>query len=106
MKPVARFVVRDSGEANDGLMLGVKFKYGGKHFKQGYVYQIEEWMDELIIQEVGPSCLGRKPWYSDISSVLKNWAKHLWLTKNEADHLNKMEKEARDFELKQLKRKK
>lgn len=92
MKSIARFVRRDGGD-EDGLLIGNMFKQGAKHFKPGYVYEIQEILGELVIKEVGKSCIPRRAdedfagicayWASDISNLVMSAGKYLILTIDE-----------------------
>lgn len=109
MTPIARFVLRDGGDENDGLILGALMKAGRKIFAPGHVYEIQECMGEFIIRDVGVSWIKRTRksgrfyrldgtvrevdndccWGSDAGTILTLAGKCLVLTHFEFDQLVK-----------------
>lgn len=90
MKTIARLVTRMIDE-NDGLMIGILMK-NNNFFKPQTVYEIVNILGELVIKEVGPSCISLKKtersyvsWSQDISYILSVSEKCLWLTQKEYD---------------------
>lgn len=98
MKRIARFVVRDSDDKNDGLFIGALFKEHNT-FKKGKVYEIQEILGEFIIKEVGDSAITTKrkdspfdiSWGSDISTILDVCGKRFCFTMKEMINLIKSE---------------
>lgn len=98
MKVQARFVFRESSDANDGLGLAFLFR-GQTTFKKGVVYELYDFDGEVILKEVGPSCvpvdmLVRQPkqlqnccWGNGLSELVLVGEKYLCLTQNEYDAL-------------------
>lgn len=102
---LARFVIRDSGEADskDGLFVGTLTQAGIKRFGRGHVFEIVEVLDEVLIKDLGPSYIkptiesGRTKvcggethavkntvcWSTEIGSILNFEGKHLFLTEAE-----------------------
>lgn len=91
IKPIARLVRPDRSDKNDGMVLMALLPGGNTLFKKGYVYQLDEVMGELVLQEVGPSHVPKKgpfiSWCSDISEIQEHLKKMLFLSKKEVEDL-------------------
>lgn len=86
MKKTMRFVLRPS----DGLVIGLCFK--GHGLKTGHVYEVEEVLGELMVREVGPSCVPKKgnpSWQSEIGVMVDLMEREFILTKEEFARLLK-----------------
>lgn len=98
MRLQARIVFRESSDANDGLGLAFLFK-GQTEFKKGVVYELYSFDGEVIMKEVGPSCvpvdmLKRQPmqlqncsWANGLGDLVMVSEKYLCLTQTEYDAL-------------------
>lgn len=73
MKPIARFVRRDSDDPNDGLLLGSMMKSGDDVFLRGHVYEIVEIAGELVIKDMGESCIPKDMTKQDIPATYGCW---------------------------------
>lgn len=70
---IARLVVRDAGDPNDGMLLGVVFKGARDYFKPGHVYELsvydpmfhDVFGDDggLELKDLGESCIARDMTY-------------------------------------------
>lgn len=90
IKPIAR-LVRPDRDKNDGLVMMALLSGGNTLLKKGYVYQLDEVMGELVLQEVGPSHVPKKgpliSWNWDISEIQAHLKKTLFLSKRELEEL-------------------
>lgn len=93
MSIVARFVIRpeEKGSTKGSLIVGFTFK-GQTQLVANRVYQIEEFLEETIIRDIGESCIPSHMddnpavgicWGADISSVIELAGKNLVLTADE-----------------------
>jgi hypothetical protein len=93
MKTIARFTPRP-GDPQGALVLGYLFEHGKQFLKQGRVYEIQEFLGELIIKDIGPSAMEIGPvgssfynhypnWYSGVDAIVTD-GRHL-LTQDEYD---------------------
>jgi hypothetical protein len=96
MTAVARFVTRGC-DKKDGLFIGVKLKGWDEHLKPGRIYEIQDWLGELVIKDIGPSAIktslrdyDEKPyrllggWGSGVEWILECIGKSIFLTEDEA----------------------
>lgn len=65
-KRIARIVLRDSGSANDGLIIGALMKEGLGVLKPGRVYELRMWDgddsvedNDIEVVDMGESCVPR-----------------------------------------------
>lgn len=90
MKRMLRFVVRNSSDSSDGLILGSLTSAGASHFKKGIVYEVTEVIDgELSVKEVGPSWMTEKHWSKDVNRLLDEEGKYIILSSEEYKNYGK-----------------
>jgi hypothetical protein len=86
---IARLVTRASDDPKDGLIVGAR---ASSFLKQGHVYELVQVLGELVLRDMGPSCvkkLRNEPeqgppisWGSSVDTVL-GLGKELFMTKEE-----------------------
>jgi len=85
---VARFVTRPSQPGNNeckpDIFVGVCVK-NQSSLKPNTVYEIKECFGELIIKEVGESCIDEDVWSWSIGVIMKSYGNKMVLTKDEAE---------------------
>jgi len=96
-RPIARIVFRGCGD-KDGLIIGTALS-GHNLFKKGMVYEIKEFMGQIIIKELGHSTVTDNvsdadnptgvSWNSEIGHVLGMAGKYMFVTQEEYAHLTK-----------------
>lgn len=86
LRPVARLWVRGCNK-DDSMILGTAFKGTQNVLKANTVYEITNVVGDLILREVGPSCVGNqpdKPGYGLSAEVIKDGSgKDIMLTEDE-----------------------
>lgn len=90
MKTIARFVTRPSEPSKEGsvpdMIIGSCFR-NQNALKSNTVYEIVDIFGELMLREVGKSCLNNKAWNSDINHIITTYQNHLVLTQSEVENI-------------------
>ncbi|CAD5377329.1 hypothetical protein OF001_U20256 [Pseudomonas sp. OF001] len=110
MNLIARLVVRDEGKDNAPRLILGTLTQQQEFFKKGTVYEVVEMLGEIVIREVGPTCLaGEGETYRDspiglhwighsVDEVLSRGGKMLFLTRPEAQQVVDQQRAARALE--------
>ena len=94
IKSVARFVIRPDGNGQDDkLILGCSFNAGV--LKPGCVYEIQEFLGQLVIREIGPSSCGYShkntkggiSWCNDANQIIHGGT-HLLTDREYVENIN------------------
>lgn len=95
--PIARLVFR-GGDDKDGLIIGAALS-GHNFFKPGMVYDMRNFMGQIIIKELGHSTVTDNvndtdnptgvSWNSEIGHVLEMAGKYMFITQAEYANLTK-----------------
>lgn len=93
MKTVARMITRPVDDGSDAPNLGlVAFFHGQSALKANRVYEIREVLGELVVVDIGENVLvgkteaerkGMPCWGQDVSTILNQGGRNLYLTKAE-----------------------
>lgn len=104
MKPIARFVTRphnDTDASQIDLILGNVFK-GKNPLKPGHVYQIEEYLGDLVIKDKGEAAIKMKLansigvcWGHSINEIVES-GNYFMLTDQEYNEILRKEREERE----------
>lgn len=93
MNRIARFVTRPSEPSKEDsppdIFIGAFFTSQDK-LKSHTVYEIAEVMGELILKEVGESCISKKYWNTEIHHIMMEYGNRMILTKDEVYEIDRV----------------